>query len=64
MDGNKDKFEYFIDQTNIRLSSMDKKLDTLITFRLLLLGSSATVSAVFSVLVSMLTVYLMLKGLK
>lgn len=40
------KFDYFIDQTNKRLEAMDKKLDQLITFRLMLIGGSAVISLV------------------
>lgn len=49
-----DKFEYFMDQTNDRLSSMEKKLDALISFRFMLIGASLTLSTVVSLLIALL----------
>jgi len=46
-------FQYFIEQTNDRFDKIDKKLDQLITFRLMLLGGAAALSAIVSVLIAM-----------
>ena len=43
-----EKIDYFIDQTNKRLEQIDKKLEQLISFRLMLIGSAATISVIFS----------------
>jgi hypothetical protein len=47
-----DLFDYFIEQTNRRFDKIEEKLDQLITFRLMLLGGAATLSAVVSFLVA------------
>lgn len=57
-----DKFEYFIEQTNLRLDRIDGKLEQLITFRLVLIGASVGISGLFSFAVTLLTLYLMKQG--
>lgn len=46
-----EKFEYFMEQTNERLSKIDRKLDQLISFRLFLVGAAMAVSAIVSLAV-------------
>lgn len=60
-----EKFEYFIEETNKRLDKtdlqnaarfdkIDKKLDELISFRLMLLGGAATIATIISLLITLL----------
>lgn len=49
-----EKFEYFIDETNKRFDKIDKKLDELISFRLMLLGGAATIATIISLLITLL----------
>lgn len=44
------KFDYHIVQTNDRLKSIEHKLDTLISFRAMILGASAGLSLIVTVL--------------
>lgn len=60
---------YFIDQTNERFNkldsrfdSVDSKLQELITFRMVLIGASVGVSGMFSVAVTLITLWFMRKG--
>jgi hypothetical protein len=48
----KDLFTYFIDETNKRFDRVEKKLDQLISFRLMLLGGAAVISAIISLIAS------------
>lgn len=50
----KTMFHYFVDQTNNRLDSIEKKIDTLITFRMMLIGASLAVSAIVSLTVTIM----------
>jgi len=43
--------KYFIDETNKRFDKIDRKLEQLISFRMLLIGIAMTVSAIISVFV-------------
>ena len=52
------KFDYFIDQTNDRLSNMDSKLDKLLEFRVMLIGASVGVSLLASVAFNFLVFYI------
>lgn len=45
MDGGKNKIDYFIERTDHRFDRMESKIDKLITFRAMLYGGSAVVSA-------------------
>lgn len=47
---------YFRAQTNIRLAAIENKLDKLIGFRWMLIGSSLAVSAIVSVVIGIATV--------
>lgn len=51
---NEEKYEYFIAQTNVRLEKMDEKLDQLISFRFMLIGASMAVSAMVSLIITIL----------
>lgn len=53
---NVDKFDYFIERTEKDLDEIKRKLDQLWSFRLLLLGASAAISAIFSIIISALMV--------
>lgn len=64
-----DKFEYFMGETNKKFDKIDEqfegvnlKLDALISFRLLLIGGSLAISSVFSLVVTLLTLWLMKGG--
>lgn len=51
----KDELEaYFRAQTNIRLSSIEKKIDRLIGFEKMVLGGSLAISAIISVAIAIL----------
>lgn len=43
---------YFIEETNKRFDKIDRKLDELISFRLMLLGGAAALSAIVSLLIA------------
>jgi tetrahydromethanopterin S-methyltransferase subunit G len=44
-----EKFEYFLSETNKRLDRIERKLEMLISFRMMLVGASITVSALVSI---------------
>ncbi len=56
------KTDYFIEETNKRLEKIDAKLDMLINFRLILMGSAATLSIIFSVLTTLVMIFLDARG--
>jgi uncharacterized membrane protein YadS len=56
-----DKVEYFIEETNRRLEAIEAKLDRLISFRVMLLGASMTISAFVSVGLTLLELWLLHK---
>jgi hypothetical protein len=51
-----DKLDYFIEQTNRKLDKIDHQLEELINFRLILIGSAATVSVIFSVITTIIMI--------
>lgn len=55
-----DKFDYFMRRTEADLKEIKSDLKDLVSFRLKLLGSAATLSILFSILTSLLV--LLLKG--
>ena len=54
-----DKFNYFIDQTNQKLSSIEEKIDNLASFRFMLIGASITLSGLFAIVTTLITLALM-----
>jgi hypothetical protein len=48
------KYEYFIEQTNKRLESMDHKLDDLFVFKWKVVGASGLASLLITVLVEVI----------
>jgi len=56
-----DKLDYFIDQTNDRLDKIEGKLDQLISFRIMLVGASVTVSAFVSIGLTLLEIWVLHK---
>lgn len=51
-----EKFEYFIERTERDLDEIKLKLDQLWSFRTLLLGASAAISAIFSIVVTFIMI--------
>jgi hypothetical protein len=47
-----DLLKYFVQKTDDRFDVIDKKLDKLISFRLMLIGGAAVISAIISIFVS------------
>lgn len=56
-----EKLDYFIDQTNDRLGKIDAKLDQLISFRVMLIGISITVSSVISIGLTLIEIWVLHK---
>lgn len=52
------KLDYFIEQTNLRLEKIDNKLEQLISFRIMLIGASMTVATIFSIITTLITLFL------
>lgn len=46
------KFDYFIEETNKRFDKIDRKLEELINFRMMLLGGAFAISAIVSLLMA------------
>lgn len=53
----REKFNYFLEETNKRLDKIDEKLERLISFRVLLIGMSMAVSALITVAINVALVY-------
>lgn len=53
----REKFNYFLEETNKRLDKIDEKLERLISFRVLLIGMSMAVSALITVAINIALVY-------
>lgn len=53
------KFDYHIVQTNERLCKIEEKLDKLLTFRVMLIGASITLSSIVSVGLTLLEIYVL-----
>jgi len=56
-----EKLEYFIDQTNQRLVKIEEKLDRLISFRVMLIGASITISSLVSIGLTLLEIWVLHK---
>lgn len=56
-----EKLNYFIDQTNKRLDAIEGKLDQLISFRVMLIGASITVSGLISIGIGVLEIWVLHK---
>jgi tetrahydromethanopterin S-methyltransferase subunit G len=52
------KFDYFVEQTNHRLDKIDEKLEQLISFRVMLIGASMAVATLFSVVTTLITLFI------
>lgn len=57
-----DKVDYFINQTNKRLESIEYKLDQLISFRVMLIGASIALSAFVTVIFNLALLWATNKG--
>lgn len=55
---NNDKFDYFIERTEKDLAEIKTKLDKLWGFKMMLLGGSAAVSVLVTILFNALALYL------
>ena len=47
-----EKLDYFIERTDTRLEALDKKMDTVIGFRWMLLGMASALSAIVSTILA------------
>ncbi len=55
---NDDKFDYFMEQTNLSLSEIRSDVKSLISFRLMLLGGAFAISALSSVVLNLLFLWI------
>lgn len=53
----KDKFDYFIERTDLKLKEIDGKVNSLFTFRSMIFGGAAVLSFLVSVAVSLAMIY-------
>lgn len=52
------KVEYFIQQTNSRLDKIDSRLEDLMSFKLVMIGSAIGVSTLFTIVFNLLALWL------